>query len=186
LRPADKGPKTKNKMPYGRVYNKCNDCKKIDETHKLQVAMKETVIGSDVWERYRVEPERGDAEACNAAVAKLISDTERFEYFVGILNIHYTSVLDPLCVCKGCEKSRNLRYENDAWRLYDHCCAPGGAAAAKHLTDDEKKKHAKAGSWPFTKFTPTDEGWKIERREATDAEKEFKKNQLEHVGTIMP
>ena len=61
-----------------------------------------------------------------------------------------------------------------------------GAAAAKHLTDDEKKKHAKAGSWPFTKFTPTDEGWKIERREATDAEKEFKKNQLEHVGTIMP
>jgi hypothetical protein len=166
-------------MSYGRVYNKCKKCKDEDEKHELQVAMIETDI--DVWERYRVEPERGDAKACNAAVAELISDTERFEYFVGILNIHYTSVLDPLCVCKGCEKSRNLRYENDAWRLYDHCCAPGGAAAAKSLTDDEKKKHAKAGFWPFTKFTPTDEGWKIQRREATDAQ-----NELKYVGTIIP
>ena len=181
LRPAEKGPKTKNGMPYGRVYNKCNDCKKKDATHELQVAMIEKTkngIGIDVWEKYRVEPERGDAEACNAAVAELISDIQRFEYFVGILNIHYSSVFNGLCVCEGCDESRKLRKENGAWRLYDHCCAP----------DDEKKKHAKAENecWPFTKFTPTDEGWKIERREATDAQKITKKNELKYVGTIMP
>lgn len=180
-RPAKKG------TPYGRVYNKCKDCIDIDENHKLQVAMKETEIGSDVWEKYRVKPERGDAEACNAAVAEL-SHTQRFEYFVGILNSHYSSALDGVCVCEDCEKPRTLRYANDAWRLYDHCCAPDGAAAAKNLTDDKKKKHAKAENecWPFTKFTPTDEGWKIERREATDAQKITKKNELKYVGTIEP
>jgi hypothetical protein len=187
LRPAKKGPKYDG-MPYGRVFNKCNDCFAIDKNRKLQVAMKEKKkngIGRDDWEKCHVEPERGDAEACNAAVAELSPET-RFEYFVGILNIHYTSVLDPRCVCKDCKKSRNLRKENGAWRLYDHCCAPGGAAAAKKLTDDEKKKHAKAEFWPFTKFTPTDEGWKIQRREATDAQKNTKKNELKYVGTIMP
>ena len=176
-------------MSYGRVYNKCKKCKDEDEKHELQVAMIEKTengIGIDVWERYRVEPERGDAEACNAAVAKLISDIQRFEYFVGILNRHYSSVFNGLCVCEGCDEARKLRKENGAWRLYDHCCAPDGAAAAKSLTDDEKKKHAKAGFWPFTKFTPTDEGWKIQRREATDAQKNTKKNELKYVGTIMP
>jgi hypothetical protein len=171
IRPATNG------MSYGRVYNKCKKCKDEDEKHELQVAMIETDI--DVWEKYRVEPERGDAEACNAAVAKLISDIQRFEYFVGILNRHYSSVFNGLCVCEGCDESRKLRKENGAWRLYDHCCAP----------DDEKKKHAKADneSWaPFTKFTPTDEGWKIQRREATDAQKETKKNELKYVGTVMP
>ena len=92
-------------------------------------------------------------------------------------------------VCDGFERIRRaLSRRRDRRESGSHdCCAPGGAAAAKNLTDDEKKKHAKAGSWaPFTKFTPTDEGWKIERREATDAQKELKKNELKYVGTIIP
>jgi glutathione peroxidase-family protein len=54
--------------------------------------------------------------------------------------------------------------------LYDHCCA-------------RDEKHAKGENeyWPFTKFTPTNEGWKIERREANT-----KQNELKFVGTINP
>jgi hypothetical protein len=52
----------------------------------------------------------------------------------------------------------------------DHCCA-------------RDEKHAKGENeyWPFTKFTPTNEGWKIERREANT-----KQNELKFVGTINP
>ena len=162
---------------YGMVYTKCKACCN-EPFEEVQVAMKETETSppSDLWEVYSVEPKRGDGEkcnACNAAVAELSSHTQKFEYFVGILNSHHRSALEDaacLCVCEGCEEPRNLRRENDAWRLYDHCCA-------------RDEKHAKGENeyWPFTKFTPTNEGWKIERREANT-----KQNELKFVGTINP